>query len=50
MEPGICTTPAKLNEIAAEAMKIWRTPAPAMPKSGLNGDADSLDGGLGKAD
>jgi hypothetical protein len=30
--------------------RSWRTPAPATPKSGLKGDADWSDGGLGQTD
>ena len=44
------TTPSRFNAVAAEAMKSWRTPALATSKSGLNGDADSLDGGLRQTD
>jgi hypothetical protein len=42
--------PRRYSEIASAAMKILDTPAPATPRSRLNGDADSLDGGIRQTD
>jgi hypothetical protein len=45
------TTPATFKGSAAEAMKILRVRQHrAAPRSGLNGDADSLDGGFRQTD
>jgi hypothetical protein len=42
------TTPAKLSEVAAEAMKILAYASTRYAQIRLNGNADLLDGGLWK--
>ena len=45
---GTITTPGRFNAVAAEAMKILAYASTRYAQIRLNGDADSLDGGLGK--